>query len=1061
MPSSNGLDLFDLQVSELLNNSRPKYAARMTHVEEEIRRLRDVIESLPDQEILPLQDVPSKFENLHGIQIPFPEPNTLRTNLLLAFSKPTNVSIVGSYARKTAVLLDKKVDIDVAVTMPSHIFQVNDYRENRYFHKRAYYLACLAAGIQKSQKPVYSMSFAYQDDNSLQPILIIQPNPDVSAKKHAGSLHWRIRILLAAAGDLFPLNETLPTKACVQHAAADKEAISPSPIYNATLRSECCSSLSLKQLNQSLVRSPVFRDVCMLGAIWLRQRGLSSSFSGGGFGQFEWASLISVLMREDARADRPALSPGYSRYQLFKATLQFLSIHDLVSSPIVLQCSVFKRAHTNAPTLFDGSRGLNLLFKMSPWSYEMLRREAKTAVNALNDPLADIFRVLFISRVDEPGNAFDYVFSVPMSNVQDAKHRSSSTTNSTLSFASKVYEKFTYGLGERVSLVYPRIASPPAWPLIVPTTNLHGALPVTVGLLFDPEQCRKIVDRGPSIEDKTASALFREFWGEKAELRRFKDGAILESVVWNEINSQGSVIDMIITFILKRHFDQDAAGCLGVFSDVYEGLLPQPPVHGDPLSLFIPAMSAFDSLCKSIRALNGLPLQVRDIHAASPDLSFSSVYGLLVGRGETLKGPVEIRIHFEGSTRWPEDLLALQRTKIAFLAKIGDCLLQDKSILASRLGLNGSWHAFQDDSFLDINVANGAIFRLRVYHERELNMLEQALSGKVPTAASREEISLAVAEHKRRFLRCPSHTQAVSTLCTRFPLLSPTIRLCKRWRASHLLSPHIRDELIELIAIRTFVCPYPWQQPGSLKAAFLRTLTFIAGWNWRLEPMIVKWNADMSEQEIDAIRVRFEAWRRLDPSMNRVALFAASNIDHEGITWTDHRPTKMIAARFTTLAKAACKLEKAQGWSLRPEALFNSSLGDFDFLIHLNMKNQKGGGKNSSFKNLRQASETEQLGEAYNPRLLFCRELENLHDDNAILFWNEYNLTLIAGLWNPQTGPRKWKTSLDYSTQPMLNSEDAEPRVTINKTSILHGIARLGGDLVTRIDQNQRDYKTG
>ncbi|KAL8953624.1 MAG: hypothetical protein Q9222_000550 [Ikaeria aurantiellina] len=696
---------------------------------------------------------------------------------------------------------------------------------------------------------------------------------------------------------------------------------------------------------------------------------------------------------------------------------------------------------------------------MSPWSYQMLRREATIAVNVLNDSLADCFRVLFISRVDEPGNVFDYVFRLPMNNLRNASQRPSGITNETPSFPTEVYEKFTYGLRDRASLVCPRTLSPPSWPLNMPAPASDGLVPMTVGLLLNPEHCHKTVDRGPSIEDKTASALFRDFWGEKAELRRFKDGAILESVVWKGSSSQDSVIDLIITFILKRHFDQDAAGCLGASSDVYEKLLQQPPTLGDPLSLFTPAMSAFDSLCKSIRALNGLPLQVRDIHAASPDLSFSAVNAHVAGREKRLKGPIEIQIQFEGSTRWPEGLLALQHTKVAFLAKIGDCLLQDKSILATRVGLDSSSHKFRENSFLDINVANGVVFRLRIYHERESRMLEQALDGKIPTDASKEEVALAVSEHKRRFVRRPSHTQAVHTLCTRLPLLSPTIRLCKQWRASHLLSPHIRDELIELIAIRTFLSPYPWQQPGSLKVAFLRTLTFIAGWNWRLEPLIVNLSDEMSEQEIEASRLRFDAWRRLDPSMNRVAMCAASKIDLEGITWTDHHPGKMIAARFTALAKAACKLEKAQSWNLHPEVLFNPSLADFDFLIHLNVKNRKGDERGLSFQNLRQASGTEELGEACNPRLLFCRELEDLHGDNVIFFWNEYNLTLITGLWNPQTGPRKWKTNLDYSTQPMLNCEDAEQQVTINKASILHGIARLGGDMVTRIDQKHQGYK--
>ena len=37
-----------------------------------------------------------------------------------------------------------------------------------------------------------------------------------------------------------------------------------------------------------------------------------------------------------------------------------------------------------------------------------------------------------------------------------------------------------------------------------------------------------------SAEEKEKAEGFRSWWGEKAELRRFKDGSILEAVVWAE-----------------------------------------------------------------------------------------------------------------------------------------------------------------------------------------------------------------------------------------------------------------------------------------------------------------------------------------------------------------------------------------------------------------------------------------------------------------------------------------------------------------------------------------------
>lgn len=138
------------------------------------------------------------FEQSNSVRIPFPNPIPIGSKVSLAYSKPANISIVGSYARKTALLLDSKVTIDMAVTMPSvgsrepilpqgsltmsqHLFQANDYHDHRYFHKRAFFLACLAAGIQTADSRGLKLLFAYQDDNPLQPIIIIHPSLGVAS----------------------------------------------------------------------------------------------------------------------------------------------------------------------------------------------------------------------------------------------------------------------------------------------------------------------------------------------------------------------------------------------------------------------------------------------------------------------------------------------------------------------------------------------------------------------------------------------------------------------------------------------------------------------------------------------------------------------------------------------------------------------------------------------------------------------------------------------------------------------------------------------------------------
>ena len=612
--------------------------------------------------------------------------------------------------------------------------------------------------------------------------------------------------------------------------------------------------------------------------------------------------------------------------------------------------------------------------------------------------------------------------------------------------------------------MYPQIPSTSIWPVDSRASHSNDLTGTSIGLLLDPEHCLRTVDRGPSIEDKNAAAVFRKFWGDKAELRRFKDGTIMESLIWDTSNSQQSVIGSIINHILRRHFgvmDQESSGADG---EVLARLLPQQiSSQSDVLGPFSAVKSSFESLCKSIRAMEGLPLQIRQIFAASPELRYASLYAPVAGKQTHPAKAVECLIQFEGSTRWPDDLFAVQRTKIAFFLKIADCIGKSDSISAVRLRLEKSKRKLFEQSYLDLKTKDGIIFRLAIYHEHELSMLEKALNGRIPCPSPKEEIALAIATHKRNFIHRPAHTQAVTALSTRFPILSPTIRLLKKWRDSHLLSPHLADELLELLAIRTFIHPYPWSTPGSLLSAFLRTLHFLATWDWQSEPLILDFNAELAAPDIQSIRIRFDAWRKLDPGMNRVAMFVASNLDREGIAWTDRRPAKMMASRLTSLARAACALVKRD--ELKLEALFVPSLGEYDIIIHLkppqhhDYDTKK---KTSSFKNLQVEPERDPFDAICDPRRSFVDELQELYGDDIVFFYNESTaITLIAGLWNPQTeGPRKWKVGLHYSSMPLLArggddgaAEEEEEQVTINKAAVLHDIARLGGDMIVKIDQ--------
>ncbi|KAL8797599.1 MAG: hypothetical protein Q9195_000416 [Heterodermia aff. obscurata] len=685
---------------------------------------------------------------------------------------------------------------------------------------------------------------------------------------------------------------------------------------------------------------------------------------------------------------------------------------------------------------------------MSVWSYQMLRHEASVSIQTMSAVLSEPFESMFISRVDEPLLLFDNVLRLHEPDSFTSSSKETDALDHKSRSCQRLYDALTKGLGDRAGLVYPWFSEPDPWPTDSLPTSDGRRETAYIGIILNADQAYRMVDHGPLGEEKAAAAQYRKFWGEKSELRRFRDGTLSETLIWAQ-NSNETVIEQIVRYVIQRHCGQDVTRNLHLIGNDFQSLLYDP----GPIDPGSPIMSSFERLETEIRRLEGLPLQIRQVTAADSNLRYAS----LTDATSQLRGKqfVDVCVQFEGSARWPSDIAAVQRTKIAFLFKIGE-LLEESSTrgLTTRVGIENEGTELVNVAFLDILYPQEAAFRLRIHHEREFSLLGIPRVGKDLGVERQENVAHAAATYKRNFTQSPLHTQAVRTLCTRFPLLSPSMRLMKKWRNSHLLSGHISDELVELLTIRIFVTPYPWQAPASLATAFLRTLTFISRWQWRTKPLIVDFSGSMRREDVERIELRFEAWRKIDPAMNRVVMFAASNLDPEGITWTGTGPVKVVAGRFTALAKAACSRASNQGFDLQAQGMLALSIADYDFVLHLNPRfvtsSRELTRKRPVFKNL-QAHAVDGLFDLdSDPVSLYLNELRWLFGNSILFFHDELGGSIIGGIWNPQTGSRRWKINAGYSTIPLV--ELGQEYIAINKQGTLNDIARLGGDMVCKVE---------
>lgn len=1038
---------FKLQMDELLTGLRPNYDKRIAKFQDTLHKLKNAIESLPERSPKSVSDAEKELRSVSGgVAVPWPEPRPGKdTKYTMSYAKPTNINVVGSFALRNGAKTSDSRPVDLAVTMPSSIFQEKDYVNYRYFHKRAYYVACMAAGIQETAEALdLEVKFGLQDGDSLRPLILLEPRPSTKGDKSTQS-YPQIRILTAIEPTLFPITRTQPAKCNIRQGSStdNSEVGEPTPFYNASLRSEATVSLYHKHLHQASQKCEAFRDACILGRTWLQQRGFHSPFQNGGFGGFEWAALVSLLFEGGGPTGQPILMRSYSSYQIFKAIIQFLAGRDL-TTPLLFSATDIS-APDNGPVLYDGRRGLNILYKMTPWSYASLRHEASVTLKMLNESREDNFDRVFIVKVDEPALRFDRLISFPKFFHGD--------TLRALREQNVLYNVLSRALGDRVKLISLASHSAGSWSVRSKAPTKKASYDLSVGLLLDADNVSRVVDHGPAAEEKEEAASFREFWGDKAELRRFKDGSILESLVWSDQSSDDSIVHQILVCILNRHFQIPEDDFL-LTGDEYDDLLYD---EGDEIvsyssPQFQSINEAFKELEQSIRTMEDVPLEIRHLASASPLLRYTALR--VQGPGGANE-PADVVLQFESSARWPDDFAAIQMTKAAFLLKIGDSLQSAGAASSCRVGLENESSKILNNGYLDIVHTSGFLFRLRIHHEREQTLLERQLKDKTISPREREEVAYALFAYKKSFVQAPRLTQAYRSLCTRFPLLSPTIRLVKFWFNSHLFSAHICDELIELLTTRAFTQSYPWNSPSSIMTGFLRTLHFLSRWDWQREPLIIDLGGDLSPEINEKIRTRFNAWRNIDPAMNTIALFVASDIDSEGVTWTQYEmPSKVVAGRMSVLAKAAMDLLRTQSHDLDVPDLFQTSLAPYDFVIHLRSK-ILGDRSVSKFKNIAEADVTASRAGKKAIVKSFVRDVQACYSQSLLLFHGDNSCNVVTGIWNPQTlTPRNWNLKTAYSTAPAPGADSTEKkdRVVINQPAILNEIARLGDGLIETIE---------
>eukprot|EP01041_Mallomonas_annulata_P007991 gene7991-16353_t len=711
----------------------------------------------------------------------------------------------------------------------------------------------------------------------------------------------------------------------------DPSTLLPTPNYNAAIL-EDMAILIQNEMLAKVVGYNVYRDTIILLKIWLTQNGMRyqvDTLDGHG------AGLIVAYL-----AQKRQINHKMSLTSSFQTCLKFLAETDFLHMNL----------NFNAPDTIRplGDSSYNVFWRMSASSVLELREAAKTSLSYLGR--ANVTPVLlsknsFFERFD----VFIHVsLSLPVSYISSDNSAASGSFSGdndiSLSSSSEPYSWWSSiaqiavstlmtGLADRVcavrafgctiggttttmnnndndsehmiaeGMVDPSETSHyPGYTLIKNTTTTTNnsttstsvnkaqrTLVIGFRLDADYKNYDRHVERGPAYDSNDELLKFRSFWGSICQMRRFRDGSIVEAVLWPKELHGSSLVQHIALYLLERHLP---TGCLSKVHHIrssadLEKTLPSPD-RFHTVSSSSSSSRDHETYRKAIRTLDKLreiflshdtdelPLSIEKLSALSPELRYTSIlppfsHPLVDGSKSALRqyagdritkviGALSVMVTLKRSSAWPTEFNALLHTKTAMLIRIGD-VLRDKQQIRSVV------HGGKDCS-LDVFL-EGFVFRLRLAIDSTIT--EGESNG--TTITQRNELTSSSRKQEESWMQLTRHHSAIHSLCSSFPTFGETVRLLALWVSNNYFSGHISHETLELLCASVYLEDTP--PPSSPLIGYMRALKRLSEFDWEITPLIVDfsllWQSEsnsnvamdsshkpLDASDIDAIQIRFD-----------------------------------------------------------------------------------------------------------------------------------------------------------------------------------------------------------
>lgn len=872
---------------------------------------------------------------------------------------PTKVNVVGSFL----LGYSSGCMADVAVEMPSDIFQAKDYLNYRYHDKRLVYLIYLARHFVKMEGDkwsVVSLTTSYLNDNTAKPVLCVS---------HSDTPEIIIRLIPTYAEGVFEKSRLAGNRCNIRPAGSSSVVEDPmkaTALYNASIAVDFTLVPSLQMLHAAAAGAPAFADTVLLLSAWCHRHRLR-------MGNFHMAAVLAGLF------SKGIVPPRASREHMLRCALRF------IARGILRELEI---------------SGLRLCAGMDEG---LLKRCEITASDALfiieskiaaEDPWFGIIPYLFVTARGSK------CFPKPLPTLFDGFIRVSRNERAT-------------GPNEKDVLVVLNCA-------LVNTgraTRIECLTRDLFGLTLKSEEATlRKVDKRP---EGWGTESFKNFWGEKAGLRRFKDGRIVESLIWS---GGPETLNDITNYACHRHFGKAlavevisnlevTAGCSGLDSTASR------------------AIAVFDELASVLRSLEGLPLSIRAVHATSPHLRRCGAFSIRPDARTRYINPLDIVASFESSSAWPDDPVAISAAKAAFYVAL-------RTTLAGK-----GVHARATISFVDISLG-GFVFRLRIRVDKEKKFL--------PSHSEQSDMLIWETESRVR------HQDKIKYVAN--PLMGSVARLAKRWLNSHLLLSQMGDrgeELVEVI-VASIMSKQQLARRKSTMGYFCQFLHILAEFPWEVCPLAVfledpektMANNEMHGEEqmrfFGNVQDRYNS--QLDGEIFFAVYHAWNRLGDDVETWFSrhHNPEQVIAERIVATAQSSLAFIEThltapeQAPSLR--TIFATPTNAFDVILKLHNRMTPYGTGKGPFRG---------HGNPYvgiDPVVRLRNELQKSLGGFALFLIERAGRAEIFVVWRPSA-----REEVKFSLREAPFRTPEEGKLVACREEMIAEMRRIGHDLIKEV----------